>query len=134
LFWCEHAWFGLIDAAVESGVLIEADGGVITSVTPNIDAAPSGATILHGFTIPGMANTHSHSFHRALRGRTEGRGDSPTTFWDWRDQMYALALTIQPDKFMRLARATFAEMVQAGITVVGEFHYLHHELVKRNLL
>jgi formiminoglutamate deiminase len=74
-------------------------------------------------TLPGLANAHSHAFHRALRGRTHtGRG----TFWTWRERMYALATVLDPDTYHALARATFAEMALAGITCVGEFHYLHH--------
>jgi len=126
-YWCEYAWCGLFGDAVEPGVLLEVEGGLITSASSRTDGSPPGATVLRGVTIPGMANSHSHSFHRALRGRTEGRGDSPTTFWDWRDQMYDLAAKIQPEWFMRLARATFAEMALAGITVVGEFHYLRND-------
>ena len=77
-----------------------------------------------GLTLPGFANAHSHAFHRALRGRTQaGRG----SFWTWREQMYALAATLDPDTYFRLARATYAEMALAGITAVGEFHYLHHD-------
>jgi formiminoglutamate deiminase len=69
-----------------------------------------------------FANCHSHVFHRALRGRA--MGDS---FWSWRDDMYALAAVLDPDLLHRLARATYAEMRLAGIDVVGEFHYLHHQ-------
>ncbi len=84
---------------------------------------PPGATRLAGLTIPGLANAHSHAFHRALRGRTEaGRG----SFWTWREAMYALAARLDPESYHSLARATFAEMALAGITAVGEFHYLHH--------
>jgi formiminoglutamate deiminase len=73
--------------------------------------------------IPGLANAHSHAFQRALRGRTHsGQGD----FWTWRDAMYELASRLDPDLYLPLARATFGEMVLAGITCVGEFHYLHH--------
>ena len=75
-------------------------------------------------TIPGLANCHSHAFHRALRGRTQrGRG----TFWTWRDQMYDVAARLDPDGYRDLATVTFREMVAAGITTVGEFHYLHHQ-------
>ncbi|MFL5893627.1 MAG: formimidoylglutamate deiminase, partial [Thermoleophilaceae bacterium] len=76
-----------------------------------------------GVTIPGLANAHSHAFQRALRARTEG---GPGSFWTWREQMYELAGRLDPDSYLRLARATFAEMSVAGVTVVGEFHYLHH--------
>ena len=76
-----------------------------------------------GLTIPGLVNAHSHAFHRALRSRTQAGTGS---FWTWRDQMYRLAATLTPGSYQRLARATFAEMALAGITTVGEFHYLHH--------
>lgn len=72
--------------------------------------------------IPSFANCHSHAFHRALRGRRP-QGDD---FWGWRDGMYALAGVLDPDRYHRLAKATYAEMRLAGYTSVGEFHYLHH--------
>jgi len=70
-----------------------------------------------------MANTHSHAFHRALRGRVNGGGGN---FWNWREQMYQVAAQLNPDTYLALARAVFAEMVLAGFTLVGEFHYVHH--------
>ncbi len=123
-YWCERAWLG--DGSVQSGLLIGIESGVISSLRV-VDSAPAGAVVLAGITLPGMANAHSHVFQRALRGRTEGAGNMHTTFWDWRKQMYALAATIDPERMHRLARATFGEMLLAGITVVGEFHYLHHQ-------
>ena len=86
-------------------------------------APPDGAERARGLTLPGLANAHSHAFHRALRGRTQAERGS---FWTWREQMYALAGRLDPDRYLALARATFAEMALAGITAVGEFHYLHH--------
>jgi formiminoglutamate deiminase len=83
-----------------------------------------GQEILRGVILPGLANGHSHAFHRGLRGRTHAAGGS---FWTWREQMYALAARLDPDSYLDLARAVFAEMAQAGYTVVGEFHYLHHD-------
>ncbi|MGH3625595.1 MAG: formimidoylglutamate deiminase, partial [Sciscionella sp.] len=68
------------------------------------------------------ANAHSHAFHRALRGRAHVDG----TFWSWRDLMYTVADRLDPDNYHRLARAVYAEMVLAGMTCVGEFHYVHH--------
>ncbi len=94
-----------------------------TPSTPGIATPPADAVRLAGLTLPGLANAHSHAFHRALRGRTHGgRGD----FWTWRDQMYAVADRLDPDSYLALARAVYAEMALAGITCVGEFHYLHH--------
>ncbi len=75
------------------------------------------------YELGGFANCHSHVFHRALRGRTHGGGG---TFWTWREQMYALADVLDPDLVHDLACATYAEMALAGVTTVGEFHYLHH--------
>jgi len=118
---CELAWLG--GGAAEEDVLIVVDGERITAVEPGVAAPPAAATRLPGLTIPGLANAHSHAFHRALRGRTHA---GPGSFWTWREQMYALAGVLDPDSYHQLARATFAEMALAGISVVGEFHYLHH--------
>jgi formiminoglutamate deiminase len=117
-YWAEHAWVAE-DAAHD--VLIEVADGRITAVTPG--AVPGNATRLPGLTLPGLANAHSHAFHRALRGRTH---DGSGTFWTWRERMYAVAARLDPDSYYALARATYAEMALAGITCVGEFHYLHH--------
>ena len=119
--WCELAWLG--GERAEGGVVVELDGERIASVSTGVESPPPGATPLPGLTIPGMANAHSHAFQRALRGRTQaGRGD----FWTWRSRMYEVADRIDPDIYLALARATFGEMALAGITTVGEFHYLHH--------
>ncbi|SHN20804.1 formimidoylglutamate deiminase [Cryptosporangium aurantiacum] len=119
VYWAEHAW---LPGGAASSVRIDVADGRIAAVTPDV-AAPVGAVRLAGLTLPGLANAHSHAFHRALRGRTQAdRG----TFWTWREQMYALAATLTPDSYYALARAVYAEMALAGITCVGEFHYLHH--------
>jgi formiminoglutamate deiminase len=119
--WCELAWLG--GKRAEAGVLIGLDGDRIASVEAGVAEPPPEATTLSGMTIPGTVNAHSHAFQRALRGRTQGeRGD----FWSWRKRMYEVAEAIGPDTYRSLARATFAEMALAGITAVGEFHYLHH--------
>jgi formiminoglutamate deiminase len=87
------------------------------------EAVPAAVTKLAGLTLPGLANAHSHAFHRGLRGMVQvGQG----TFWTWREQMYRLAAALDPDRYYALARAVYAEMALAGITCVGEFHYLHH--------
>jgi formiminoglutamate deiminase len=84
---------------------------------------PPGAVRLRGLTLPGLANAHSHAFHRALRGITQA---SRGTFWTWRERMYEVAARLDPDSYLALARAVYAEMTLAGVTCVGEFHYLHH--------
>ncbi|MEW1698465.1 formimidoylglutamate deiminase [Streptomyces sp. NPDC093249] len=120
-YWLEHAW---LDTHVEPGVALDVDAeGRVETVRTGVDAPPPGAEILRGLTIPGLANTHSHAFHRALRGTVQvGSG----TFWTWRETMYTVAQRLTPDSYFALARAVYAEMALAGITAVGEFHYLHH--------
>ncbi|WP_341719323.1 formimidoylglutamate deiminase [Micromonospora sp. FIMYZ51] len=126
----EYAWLPG-QAAPTPDVLIETVDGRIAEVTPLTPAGRPAAGVdvfadvvrLPGLTLPGLANAHSHAFHRALRGRThDGRGD----FWTWRDQMYAVTDRLDPESYLALARAVYAEMALAGITCVGEFHYLHH--------
>ncbi|MFL1377983.1 formimidoylglutamate deiminase [Nocardiopsis protaetiae] len=120
--WCEWAWTGSADGTPEPGVLLEVADGRFTAVTPRT-AAPADAEVLPGVTLPGLADAHSHAFHRALRGRTHADGGS---FWTWREVMYRVADRLDPDTYLRLARAVYAEMALAGVTCVGEFHYLHH--------
>ena len=120
-WWCESAW--LPPGRVVARVLIDVSDGRITSISTDVEQ-PASASRLTGLVIPGLANVHSHAFHRALRSRTQaGRGD----FWSWRDQMYAVANQLDPDSYLALARATYAEMALAGISCVGEFHYVHHQ-------
>ena len=134
------AW--LPGQGVRPDVLIEAKGDRFTSVTPDASATPTSMSTptstpasfasstssalerLRGLTLPGFANAHSHAFHRALRATTQAdRG----TFWTWRERMYAVAARLDPDSYLRLARAVYAEMALAGVSCVGEFHYLHHQ-------
>ncbi|MQA08139.1 MAG: formimidoylglutamate deiminase [Pseudonocardiaceae bacterium] len=116
-YWCEHAW---LPGGVASGVRIDVADGRITVVSTG---QPRTGSVREGLTLPGLANVHSHAFHRALRGRTHhDRG----TFWTWRERMYALAERLDPDSYYRLARGVYGEMVLAGYTSVAEFHYLHH--------
>jgi formiminoglutamate deiminase len=118
-YWAPYVW---LNESVSTDVrLVEQDGRWI-SIQAGAAAAPSDLS-LPGLVLPGFANTHSHAFHRALRGRTHDGGG---TFWTWRDRMYSLAKVLQPDSYYRLARAVYAEMALSGVTSVGEFHYLHH--------
>ncbi|GAA2455727.1 formimidoylglutamate deiminase [Streptomyces macrosporus] len=120
VYWAEHAWIG---GTVEPGAVIETAGGRIAAVRTGVPVPPPGAEPLRGLTVPGLANAHSHAFHRALRGTVQiGSG----TFWTWRRVMYSVADRLTPESYFALARATYAEMALAGITCVGEFHYLHH--------
>ncbi|MBB0246092.1 formimidoylglutamate deiminase [Streptomyces alkaliphilus] len=135
-YWAERARVG---DRLRPGVLIASGpDGRITDLRTELPGPPPGAVALRGLTLPGMANAHSHAFHRALRGRGQGgpggRGgpDNPAagpdadTFWTWREGMYRIADRLTPDAYRELAVGVYAEMALAGITCVGEFHYLHH--------
>jgi formiminoglutamate deiminase len=115
----DYVWLG--GDTVTADVRIEVAGDRIVAVTPGVERER--AIRLRGVTLPGLANAHSHAFQRALRGRTQRGGGS---FWTWREDMYALASRITPDDTYALAMGTYAEMVKAGITTVGEFDYVHH--------
>ena len=119
-YWAEHAWLPTGPATsvrlTVHGRPVRPDPDRTRTPTTTTSACPASSS-------PGLANTHSHAFHRALRGRTHGGSGN---FWTWREQMYAVTQRLNPDTYFALARATFAEMALAGITVVGEFHYLHH--------
>lgn len=79
--------------------------------------------------LPGFVNAHSHAFQRLLRGRTEylAAGHEQDDFWSWREAMYAAAGTLSPEQLYVVSRQSFIEMALAGVTTVGEFHYLHHQ-------
>jgi formiminoglutamate deiminase len=113
----DQAWLG----HRADDVLIEVQDGRIKTVTEGA-APPPGATRLGGWTIPGMANVHSHSFQRSLRGATEAGGGD---FWEWRRQMYGAAEGWDRARYLQHVRGVYREMLLAGITAVGEFHYLH---------
>ena len=119
-WWCELA---LVGGAVVPDVLVTVADGRFETITPSASDTAD-ATRLPGLTVPGFANAHSHGFHRALRSRVQAERGS---FWTWRDIMYTAAARLEPDSYHRLARAVFAEMAMAGMSVVGEFHYLHHQ-------
>ncbi len=128
-----HARHALLPAGIAHNVTFEITDGRFSAVTPErqnrnqrpaAESPPPGdVRVLPGVVLPGLANAHSHAFHRALRGRTHDGGG---TFWTWRDRMYAVAARLDPGSYLRLARATYAEMALAGVTTVAEFHYLHH--------
>jgi formimidoylglutamate deiminase len=82
--------------------------------------------LAHRAILPGMINAHSHAFQRVLRGRTEYRSSEKDSFWTWREKMYAAAMRLGPEDIYDASRMAFMEMALAGITSVGEFHYLHH--------
>ncbi len=83
--------------------------------------------------MPGFVNAHSHAFQRALRGLVERKpkGISEHNFFSWRNAMYGLAQKLSEHELQLIAELAYIEMLEAGFTHVGEFHYLHHSLNSR---
>ncbi len=119
-WWCPQAW---LPSGLAADVrLVAGTDGRFAAI--EIGVAPGdGDARLAGIVLPGFADAHSHAFHRALRGRTHDGGG---TFWTWREAMYLVAARLDPNSYRALATAVYAEMALAGVTCVGEFHYLHH--------
>src|SRR6266511_2608152 len=130
-----HAELALLPSGVVPRVLIEVEGERISALTPDTDPPPS-ASRLPGFTLPGLANAHSHAFHRALRGRTQReRGD----FWSWRRRMYELAGRLDQEgrryadpNEMGLALAAAASKAGIRLTLIDTC-YLRGDLKGRPL-
>uniref|UniRef100_A0A0M3IKN7 Amidohydro-rel domain-containing protein n=1 Tax=Ascaris lumbricoides TaxID=6252 RepID=A0A0M3IKN7_ASCLU len=83
--------------------------------------------------VPGFVNAHSHAFHHHMRGRSHTGSATSDNFWKWRDEMYSLVENISRQQLYEYSLATFKEMLSAGITTVGEFHYVHHGMKKFDL-
>lgn len=99
--------------------------GIIDNIGPGVSAAAD--TVLNGIVLPGMPNTHSHSFQRLIAGLTGASSDQQDSFWSWRDAMYRCAGKITPEQFAATASWVFTQMLKAGYTSCAEFHYLHHQ-------
>jgi formimidoylglutamate deiminase len=120
----EHA---LLPGGWAAGVrIVVAPGGTITSVVPDTVAEPD-AERIDGYVVPGMPNVHSHAFQRAMAGFTEARTHPTDSFWTWRALMYGFASRMTPDRMQAIAEHAYIEMLKAGFTSVGEFHYIHHD-------
>jgi formimidoylglutamate deiminase len=127
----EHGWlpdFLYRNGRFESGVAMFADErGRITRFSTSPEDLRGARRLTNRAMLPGLVNAHSHSFQRAIRGRTERRTSaSRDTFWTWREAMYHAALCLSPEDVYQVARMAFLEMLLSGVTTVGEFHYLHH--------
>ena len=98
--------------------------GIITEITQG-----SSANTQNQLAIPGFQNAHSHAFQYAMAGlaeRHEGTAN-PDDFWGWREAMYQLALSMNPDQMEAIATMLYSEMARHGYTNVAEFHYVHHD-------
>ena len=113
-----------------SDVAVTIDGRAISAIAPDSPPAPD-AERIGGIAIPGLPNVHSHAFQRALAGLAERQaagGDAPDddSFWTWREVMYRFLARMAPDHIEAVAALAYVEMLEAGFTGVGEFHYLHN--------
>ncbi len=105
------------------GLLVSPSGTVSATVT----GAPVETIPLPGKALlPGFVNAHSHTFQRLIRGKSESRASSGRDFWSWRGTMYHAAAQLDPEEIYDVARMAFLEMLLAGATTVGEFHYVHN--------
>ncbi len=105
---------------------VEVDGaGNITALSdrPAVESEPNSIT---GYAVAGMPNLHSHAFQRAMAGLAERAGPNGDSFWTWRETMYRFVDRLTPDDLEAIAAQLYVEMLKAGYTSVGEFHYLHH--------
>ena len=114
-----------------ANVRIRIDGATIGSVER--EAAPGAGDERCGIGVPAIGNLHSHAFQRAFAGLTERRGEAVDSFWTWREAMYRFALAVTPDDVEAIAAQAYVEMLEAGYGAVAEFHYLHHDAVRRAL-
>jgi formimidoylglutamate deiminase len=99
--------------------------GFIAKVTPGGDA--DDGERLAGPCLPGLPNLHSHAFQRAMAGLAERMTGERDSFWTWRETMYRFVARLTPDDVAAIAAQLYVEMLKAGYTAVGEFHYLHHD-------
>ena len=120
-----YARNALLPEGWRQDVLLEwhADGN-LSGVTADVDAAAAVGVEVVQYALPGMINLHSHSFQRALGGRTEKAGDGQDSFWTWRDLMYRFARNITPEHIEAIAAQLFSECLRHGYTALCEFHYV----------
>ena len=111
---------------VHEGAALSVSGGAVIAVgapTPGFERVRLAGKAL----LPGLVSAHGHSFQRAIRGRTQVRHAGRSDFWSWREAMYRAAVRLDPEDVAAVARMAFHEAARAGITAVGEFHYLSRD-------
>jgi formimidoylglutamate deiminase len=107
-------------------VRIALDAGLIASVESGCRVVPGDEQ--HRIGLPGICNLHSHAFQRGMAGLAEIRGTSSDSFWTWREVMYRFVGRMTADDIEAVAAQAYVEMLEAGFTRVGEFHYIHHDI------
>ena len=120
-------WFesALLPSGWARRVRVTGLDGVICAIEADVDPADDDER--HAIAIPGLPNLHSHAFQRAIAGLTERRGPAEDSFWTWRELMYRFVARMDPEQLEAITALAFAEMLEAGFTRVGEFHYLHQD-------
>lgn len=121
-----HVKSALTPAGWQKDVRLTIEGSQIASVETGV-AAQAGDEV-HDILVSGMPNLHSHAFQRGMAGLAETRGPGADSFWSWRNVMYRFALSMTPDHVEAVASQLYMEMLEAGFSRVGEFHYLHHDI------
>jgi formimidoylglutamate deiminase len=121
-----HVPYALLETGWHRDVLITIEGRTVAAVAPGAPPRPD-AECLAGIAVPGMANVHSHAFQRAMAGLVERRGPEDDSFWTWREVMYRFLAHMTPDDVEAVAAWLHVEMLEAGFTATGEFHYLHND-------
>lgn len=120
-----HFASALLPEGWAANVRVVIAGGTVVSVERGVAAQSGDERASVG--LPGLPNLHSHAFQRAMAGLTERRGPGPDSFWTWRELMYRFVARITPEDAEACAAQAYMEMLEAGFTRVGEFHYLHHD-------
>ncbi len=120
-----HAGQALLQTGWANDVRLGMADGKIASVEAGVSAQSGDER--HAVIISGMPNLHSHAFQYGMAGLAEKRGPSADSFWSWREIMYKFALTMSPEQAEVVALRLYVDMLEAGFTRVGEFHYLHHD-------
>ena len=124
-----HLQRALLTEGWRSDVMVTLEGRTIDAVAPDAPAPPD-AERIGGIAIPGLPNVHSHAFQRAMAGLAERQAPdgipAEDSFWIWREVMYRFLALMTPDDIEAVAALAYMEMLEAGFTRVGEFHYLHN--------
>ncbi len=115
----------LLETGWQRDVLLSIDGRALAAIEVGV-APPPAAERLAGVAVPGVANVHCHAFQRAMAGLVERGGPEDDSFWTWREVMYRFLAAMTPDDIEAVAAWAYVEMLEAGFTSVGEFHYLHN--------
>jgi formiminoglutamate deiminase len=121
-----HFDHALLPSGWARDVRVDVADGAIAGVSAG--APRQGAQRLPGLAIPGLPNLHCHAFQRGMAGLAERRGPAHDSFWTWREVMYRFLGRLTPDDVEAIAAFAYMQMLEAGFTAVGEFHYLHHDI------